>query len=125
MASKWFDSICKVELPYEYTSISELESEFNQCASAKITNENLADFDGSMDDCLDLLFGQLQVALELVFGEDTNPGYICGVEDSVVNDGGSMPGYCCLDAPYELGGGDWGYEVRSAIKFILCTMFLL
>ena len=58
-------------------------------------------------------FAPLQTALELVFGSHTSPGFICGIKDAVVNDGVPMPGTCCLDAPYELDGKNWGQPVSE------------
>ena len=37
-------------------------------------------------------FGPIQTALELVFGTQTSPGFICGIKDAIVNDGVPMPG---------------------------------
>ncbi|CAB9521592.1 expressed unknown protein [Seminavis robusta] len=60
-------------------------------------------------------FGPVQTALDLVFGSQTSPGFICGIKDAIVNDGVPMPGSCCLDAPYELDGDLWGqpYDCES------------
>jgi len=58
-------------------------------------------------------FGPIQKALQLVFGANTSPGFICGVKDAVVYDRIPMPGSCCLDAPYELDGDSWGQPVSS------------
>jgi hypothetical protein len=58
-------------------------------------------------------------ALELVFGDKPSIGFICGIKEAVVNDNEAMPGYCCLDAPYQLDGDQWGREVGYCPCF--CT----
>jgi hypothetical protein len=50
-------------------------------------------------------------ALELVFGDKPSVGFICGIKEAVVNGNEAMPGYCCLDAPYQLDEDQWGREV--------------
>ena len=37
------------------------------------------------------MFGPLQMGLELVFGDKTSPGFVCGITDAIVNDGVPMP----------------------------------
>jgi hypothetical protein len=38
-------------------------------------------------------------------------GFICGIKEAVVNEAADLPGFCCLDAPYQLDNEDWGNEV--------------
>ncbi|CAB9498733.1 expressed unknown protein [Seminavis robusta] len=57
-------------------------------------------------------FGPIQIGLELVFGTNTAPGFICGIKDAVVTHGALMPGTCCLDAPYERPGNEWGHPFQ-------------
>jgi hypothetical protein len=54
----------------------------------------------------------IQRGLELVFGDRPTQGFICGVKEAVVG-GASLPGYCCLDAPYQRQGDNWGYAVSD------------
>jgi hypothetical protein len=54
----------------------------------------------------------IQRGLELVFGDRPSPGFICGVKEAVLG-GASLPGYCCLDAPYQRQGDNWGYAVSD------------
>mmetsp|Transcript_84099 Transcript_84099/g.126082 ORF Transcript_84099/g.126082 Transcript_84099/m.126082 type:complete len:1454 (+) Transcript_84099:272-4633(+) len=59
---------------------------------------------------------KIQYGLGLVFGERrSTPGYVCGIKSAVVDEGKSLPGTCCLDAPYELGGGDWGFNYECSM----------
>ena len=54
----------------------------------------------------------LDTSIALIFGNQTTVGQVCayarGLEDGTVDD---MPGFCCLDAPYE--SIDWGEKVRK------------
>ena len=55
----------------------------------------------------------LDVSIELLFGKKTSIGQVCayaqGVENNNVED---VPGFCCLDAPYEDSAGQvWGEKV--------------
>lgn len=56
--------------------------------------------------------GSLDESRDLIFGAGTTPGQVCafarGLEDGFVED---VPGFCCLDAPYE-AYPDWGEQVR-------------
>ena len=55
----------------------------------------------------------LDASIALLFGNETTIGQVCayanGLEDNFVDD---VPGFCCLDAPYE--SEDWGEKVRLA-----------
>ncbi|CAB9517957.1 expressed unknown protein [Seminavis robusta] len=62
------------------------------------------------------IFAPMQKGIELVFGAKTSPGFICGITQAIVDDGVSMPGSCCLDAPYELDGDMWGQPYSCSAK---------
>ncbi|CAB9523634.1 expressed unknown protein [Seminavis robusta] len=62
------------------------------------------------------IFAPMQKGIELVFGAKTSPGFICGITQAIVDDGVSMPGSCCLDAPYELEGDSWGQPYSCSAK---------
>ncbi|CAB9520122.1 expressed unknown protein [Seminavis robusta] len=56
-------------------------------------------------------YASVQRGINLVFGKDASVGYICGVDDVVHRLGGDkFPGTCCLDAPFQNPGGEWGRE---------------
>ena len=66
----------------------------------------------SIRECLgDNFYQPISTSLELVFGAKTSPGFICGVKEAVVYHMKKLPGWCCLDAPYELEGSAWGQKV--------------
>jgi hypothetical protein len=54
--------------------------------------------------------------LARVFGAKTSVGFICGIKEGVVEDGNKLPGYCCLDAPYQLDNNYWGSEVSLKLE---------
>jgi hypothetical protein len=56
-------------------------------------------------------YNKITTGFELVFGKRPSVGFICGVKEAVVNDGKKLPGYCCLDAPYQLNNSNWGNAV--------------
>jgi hypothetical protein len=56
-------------------------------------------------------YNVITTGLELVFGKRPSVGFICGLKEAVVRDGKKLPGYCCLDAPYQLNNLDWGNAV--------------
>ena len=60
----------------------QLNSDYFQCRVEK-RKEAIKDCDW---------FEPIQTSLELIFGTQTSPGFICGVADSVVNDRTPMPG---------------------------------
>jgi hypothetical protein len=68
----------------------------------------------------------LQKSLELVFGERAPPapGFICLLKEVVVEDGNKLPGSCCLDVLYEMGGDNWGHAVRKFIGVLVASSFL-
>jgi hypothetical protein len=53
---------------------------------------------------------------DLVFGAKSSIGFICGVKEAVVEDGKNLPGYCCLDAPYQLSNAHWGSSVSFELE---------
>ena len=59
-------------------------------------------------------FSTIDNAIELVFGERASVGFVCSLSESVANDGKTLPGYCCLDAPYSTTNVDaWGQPVSA------------
>jgi hypothetical protein len=56
-------------------------------------------------------YNVITTGFELVFGNKPSVGFICGVKEAVVKDKKKLPGYCCLDAPYQLNNQDWGNAV--------------
>ncbi|CAB9525265.1 TECPR [Seminavis robusta] len=120
---------------FVFKKYTDLIAEYNICASGLVTqfdttltealnNETVTDatigkdvFDGKMDefvddlgkDCISPMFDQIGAGLELVFGEKPSPGFICGMKGAIISQESIMPGYCCLDAPYELQGDAWGH----------------
>jgi len=70
--------------------------------------------DACFDKCLGKsFFGPMRESIELVFSDQVSPGHICGVKEAVKNSGQKIPGTCCLDAPYQLEGNDWGFKAWS------------
>ena len=53
-------------------------------------------------------------SIALVFGNKTTIGQVCsfakGLTSTIVS---SIPGFCCLDAPYQSKAEEWGEKVRS------------
>ena len=89
---------------YTVKTYSELEAESNTCKA-----QEQADFDSSdppkpqselheaFRKCIaENINKPLGHALELVFGEKTSPGFICGVKEAVKTHGKRLPGICCL-----------------------------
>ena len=73
-------------------------------------------YDEFFDTCLgEHFFVPIRNSIELVFGDQVSPGYICGVKEAVKVGGEKIPGTCCLDAPYQLDGDDWGFKVNQVI----------
>jgi hypothetical protein len=62
-------------------------------------------------------------SLENVFGAKTSTGFICGIKEVIVEEGGGgadrMPGTCCLDAPYQLDGEKWGRSVSAFVMGVV------
>jgi hypothetical protein len=54
--------------------------------------------------------------IELVFGDKPSVGFICSVKEAVIIYGKDLPGYCCLDAPYQLNISNWGNAVSVEIE---------
>ena len=90
---------------YVFKDYMELLGEFHTCR-AEANAENQKDPDPEKlyeahKECLaDEFNGPIGHSLELVFGLDASPGFICGVKDAVVNDNKQLPGFCCLDAHF-------------------------
>jgi hypothetical protein len=59
-------------------------------------------------------YNNITRGFDLVFGERASVGFLCGVkEKALVKTYGKtpLPGYCCLDAPYQLNNSNWGSAV--------------
>ena len=59
------------------------------------------------------IFDKIEAGLSLVFGSQPSVGFICGMKDAILHQQKKMPGYCCLDAPFELSGNAWGSPVSA------------
>lgn len=68
------------------------------------------------DKCVPEFFEPISKGLELVFGGKPSVGFICGVRDAIVDDGKQIPGTCCLDAPFQLDGDNWGNEYKCSFE---------
>jgi hypothetical protein len=55
-------------------------------------------------------FEELDTAIELVFGEKASVGFICSIAESVAGDNKTLPGRCCLSAPFQTDD-PWGQPV--------------
>jgi len=113
---------------FNYFSFKYLEELFEECVkevSEKIIDEveewkEPKDLESLLDDYYEDFFGRcvgrnffglMRQGIELVYGDRASPGYICGVKDAIKRGSGDMPGRCCLDAPFELEGDEWGLKV--------------
>ena len=109
---------------YIFKSYNELKANYDTC-KAEANSDSDLDQDEKYEahkECLaDNFNGPIGMSLELVFGDDASPGYICGIKDAVKNDNKKLPGFCCLDAPFQLSDNYWGHEVRQEIAdYYLC-----
>ena len=104
MNERWttclFDFILDVaeKIENESTDIEKEKTDFIDCL------ENLGD--ETVKEALGEMYKAITEGFELVFGVDPSVGYICGLRGAE-----TMPGYCCLDAPYELNECQWGNQV--------------
>ena len=116
-----FGQLASVNGAYVFKSYNELQGAYDTC-KAEANTDNAADPDAEKlyeahKECLaDEFNGPIGHSLELVFGVDASPGFICGVKDAVVNNNKELPGFCCLDAPFQLPDAYWGHEVRILTK---------
>eukprot|EP00977_Amphora_coffeiformis_P013338 scaffold3471_cov175-Amphora_coffeaeformis.AAC.12 len=78
-------------------------SEFNECMQ------------DAYNDIYEQLFEQFTKGLELVFGDKPSLGFICGIKEAVREDGATLPGLCCIDAPYQLDEDYWGSEYQCEV----------
>ena len=55
-------------------------------------------------------------AMEMVFGDKTSVGYLCGVKEAVTDPArnATIPGYCCLDSPTD--SLPWGKSVSVWLR---------
>lgn len=63
----------------------------------------------------DAYYNAITRGVELVFGDKPSVGFICSIKEAVIKDGKSLPGSCCLDAPFQLDGSNWGNAVSVEI----------
>jgi hypothetical protein len=64
----------------------------------------------------DAYYNRITRGVELVFGDKPSVGFICSTKEAVINDGKDLPGFCCLDAPYQLDVSNWGNAVSLEIE---------
>ena len=80
-------------------------ADFCKAEVVRLANKKRNLFDKGLDR------SSLDASIALLFGNETTIGQVCayanGLEDKIVDD---VPGFCCLDAPYE--SEDWGEKVR-------------
>ena len=102
---------------YKSKSYSDLQSAFNTCQQ-QVNGDSSLTLDEKdeqlREQCLaEDVNSAFSRSIELAFGFKASPGFICGIKDAVVNGSKKLPGRCCLDAPFELTGTQWGHEVRT------------
>jgi hypothetical protein len=61
-------------------------------------------------------YDRITKGFELVFGNRPSVGFICGIKEAVVNHQADLPGYCCMDAPFQLDNANWGNEVSVELE---------
>ena len=88
-----------------------------------VLQEASEQFEGGTEvaECISDFFGALQHGLELVFGPGVSTGFICGIKNAVKEKGKSLPGSCCLDAPFQLTDDSWGSPVSEYPNCVLWT----
>ncbi|CAB9513303.1 expressed unknown protein [Seminavis robusta] len=59
-------------------------------------------------DAIEDVFKKVQDGFDLALGEKQSVGFVCGVKQGITEFNQPFPGHCCLDAPYENQGDDWG-----------------
>jgi len=111
--------------------VAEFDTNLLDALDGAVDNEErLKEFNETMDsfldslheECIGALFGhQIDAALELAFGVEPSPGFICGTKEAIVERNHSMLGRCCLDAPHELEGDAWGHPV--SVDMVACDVF--
>jgi hypothetical protein len=52
-------------------------------------------------------------------------GFICGLNEAVVEDGKKVPGSFCFKLLYEMGDDNWGHAVRKFIGVLVASFYLL
>jgi len=108
---------------YSTNSYSELQARFETCqADREKAWDSQTDEEEKHEDiqqCLSEEFLEpIRHGLELVFGANASPGYVCGTADALKKPDTNLPGRCCLDGPYELDGSNWGtgYDCSATCK---------
>ena len=104
---------CDIEL--QKTLIKELGSKTRDGDHRKVSNQYIGNLTSG---CIRDFFEPIGKGLELVFGEKPSPGFICGIKDAMLEDDKPFPGSCCLDAPFELDGDNWGHAVSRTANMI-------
>ena len=103
-----------IDSAFVFSSYDELKADYEVCTSEADADEDIVgdDLTEAYKECLADHFNEpIGRSLELVFVFSASPGYICGIKEAVVDDGKPLPGYCCLDAPFQLDGEYWGHQV--------------
>ena len=110
-----FGQLDSIQGAYEIATYASLKADSVACrdkAKEDWDGKDVAELHEDYRKCIgEHMNSQFGRSLELVFGVKASPGFICGVKDAVIGKGKTLPGYCCLDAPYQLDGSAWGHEV--------------
>jgi hypothetical protein len=78
----------------------------NNCRYASVDEDRILE---DVDD-----YEELDIAIQLVFGDKASVGFVCSITESNVTDSRPLPGRCCLDAPYSKTNESlWGQPVRT------------
>jgi hypothetical protein len=88
-------------------------------AATEIFTSGIDQYIGNLtEECIADVFEVVGTGLEFVFGDHPSPGFICGIKDAIVTEGLTIPGSCCLDAPFQLDGDDWGRQVSKLCSIV-------
>ncbi|CAB9512779.1 expressed unknown protein [Seminavis robusta] len=105
---------------FTFTSYTDLIAAFDACEELHRNGIDQTKTDGALqieieqyignltETCIPQFFEPMTRGFELTFGERPSPGFICGIKDAIVKDGKSIPGKCCLDAPWQGKLDQWG-----------------
>jgi hypothetical protein len=115
-----YDACCGLLLGFDASFCDDNEAYAEQCATL-VCPKPLKDKQKEAS----ALGKKFQDGLDLMFGDSTSSGYVCGMKQAVLQ-GKPLPGSCCLDAPYQLAGPDWGYAVSNGwatlATFCMCQL---
>ncbi len=71
-----------------------------------------ADFKTQVKAQLRNAMDRFDTSIALVFGNKTTIGQVCAFAQGLIsNTVTSIPGFCCLDAPYQINTNEWGEKV--------------